>query len=126
MARETILPVIINIKFPAARNFEVPAFESCMLARAKKRLTIAKKVKPLAENNGALFCDKIEVGDFFSTDQFVCKNPGHVPTGYGRESSDCCFQGIIIYNDVASSLIWVENQVCPGINVTVMVKSRLE
>ena len=41
----TILPVIINPKFPTARNCEVPAYESCMLAGAKKCLNNTKKVK---------------------------------------------------------------------------------
>ena len=38
-ANITILPAIINPKFPAARNFAVPACELCILARVKKRLT---------------------------------------------------------------------------------------
>ena len=43
----------------------------------------------------------------FSTDQFFCKTSGCLPTGYGRESSDSCFQGGNIYNDAGSSLVWV-------------------
>ena len=66
----TIIPSIINTKFPAARNCAVPACESCMLAGSKNRSTNTNQVKPLAENEGALSRDKIEVGDFFSTDQF--------------------------------------------------------
>ena len=61
----TILKEIINPIFPAARNCAVPACESCMLERAKKRLTNNNKVNPLAEKVGALLCDKIKVGDFF-------------------------------------------------------------
>ena len=45
----TILPSIINPKFTAARNCSVPACESCMLERAKKRSTNTKKFNPLAE-----------------------------------------------------------------------------
>ena len=45
----TILPSIINPKFTAVRNCSVPACESCMLERAKKRSTNTKKVNPLAE-----------------------------------------------------------------------------
>ena len=70
--------------------------------------------------------DKIEVGDLVSTDQFVCNTPGSLPTGYGRESSNRSFQGGTIYNDAASSLVWVENQVSLGSNETVMDKSRFE
>ena len=43
----TILLEIINPKFSAARNFGVPACESCMLERAKSRSTNTKKFKPL-------------------------------------------------------------------------------
>ncbi len=46
--------------------------------------------------------------------------PGRLPTGYGRESQDCCFQGGTIYNDAASGLIWVKNQVSLGASKTVM------
>ena len=79
-----------------------------MLVIFKKRLTNTKEVKSLAEKGVALLRNKIEVRDFVSTDQFVCKTPGRLPTGYGRESSDCCFQGGTINNNDASSLLWVE------------------
>ena len=61
--------------------------------------------------------DKIEVGYFVSIDQ---------PTGYGRDSNYCRFQGGTIYNDAASSLVWVENQFYLEINENVMGKSRFE
>ncbi len=53
--------------------------------------------------------DQYKVGDFISTDQFICKMPGHVPTGYGHESQNYHFQGGSIFNDDASELFWVEN-----------------
>jgi len=49
-----------------------------------------------------------------------------LPTGYGRESQDRRFQGGTIYNDAASGLIWVENQISLGANETVMGKARFE
>ena len=60
----TILPGIINPKFPAARNCAVPVCEYFMLVRAKKRSTNTKNIKTLSEKEGALLRDKIEVGDF--------------------------------------------------------------
>ena len=63
----TILQVIVNPKFYATRNFELPACESCMLERSRKRSTNTKKFKPLVEKEGSLSCAKIEVGDFVST-----------------------------------------------------------
>ena len=101
----TILTAIINTKFPTTRNCAVLACESYMSERAKKCLINTKEFKPLAEKERALSRDKIEVGDFFSTDQFFCKTLSRLPTGYERESSDCSFQGGTIYNDAASSLI---------------------
>ena len=104
-----VLPAIINPKIPVSRNFAVPACESRMFARAKKRSTKTKKVKLLAEKQVVFSCNKIEVVDFVSTDQFVFKSPGILPTGYRRESSGRRFQGGTSYNDVAFSLVWVEN-----------------
>ena len=46
--------------------------------------------------------------------------------GYGHESADCHFQGGTIYNDAASNLILVENQVLLGANEMVMGKSHFE
>ena len=122
----TLLPAVINPRFLVARNCALPACESCMLARAKKRSTDTRKVTPLPGKEGALSRDKMEVGDFVSTDQFICRTPGRLPTGYGRESRDRRYQGGTIYNDAASGLIWVENQVSLGSNETVMGKIRFE
>ena len=80
----TFMTANINTKFPAARNGAVPECESCMLEIAKKRSTNTKKIKPIAEKEGDFLRDKIEVGYFVSTDPFFCKNPGRLPTGYGR------------------------------------------
>ena len=63
----TILPVIMKPKLPDARNCAVPARESSGLARAKKRLTNANKVKPLVGKDGDFWRDKIEVGGFFNS-----------------------------------------------------------
>ena len=117
------MPAIINTKFTAAKHFAVSACEYCMFARAKKRLDNTKKVNPLAENEGELQCDKIEVGDFVSTDQLFCSIPGRLRTGYGRDSRDSNYRGGTIYNAAASNFIWVENKVYLGSNETVMGKS---
>jgi hypothetical protein len=49
-----------------------------------------------------------------------------LPEGFGRESNDRRFQGKMIYNDAASGLIWVENQVSLGANETIMDKAHFE
>ncbi len=66
------------------------------------------------------------MGDFVSTDQFVCRTPGRLTDGFGREGSSCRFNGGTIYNDAASGLIWVESQVSLGANETVMGKEQFE
>jgi hypothetical protein len=48
------------------------------------------------------------------------------PEGYGRESQDRRFQSETIFNDAASGIIWVENQVSLGANETVMGKACFE
>ena len=68
----------------------------------------------------------MEVGDFVSTDQFVCRTPGRLPSGYGCEGRNGRFNGGTIYNDAASGLIWVENQVSLGASETIMGKERFE
>jgi hypothetical protein len=66
------------------------------------------------------------VGDFVSTDQFICRTPGQLPEGYGHESADWRFQGGTIYNNAASGLIRVAKQVSLGANETVMGKAHFE
>ncbi len=82
--------------------------------------------RDLPETEGALSRDQYEVGDFVSTDHFICRTPGCLHEGYGRESADRRFQGGTVYNNAASGLIWVENQVSLGANQTVMGKSCFE
>jgi hypothetical protein len=61
-----------------------------------------------------------------STDQFVCRTPGWLPSGFGRESCTGRFHGGTIFSDAASGLIWVENQVSLGASETIMGKEHFE
>ncbi len=121
-----VLPPIIKAEFPSAQNCVIPLCELCFLACAQKRTPKVKWTRDLPESEGALSRDWYEVGDFVSTDQFICRTPGQLPKGNGCESADRHFQGGTIYNDAASGLIWVENQVSLGANETVMGKSHFE
>jgi hypothetical protein len=67
--------------------------------------------------------DQNKVGDYVSTGQFICKMPGRVPTGYGHESQNHHFQGGSIFNDDASGLFRVENQVSLDAKELVMCKA---
>jgi hypothetical protein len=94
------------------------------LARAQQRSPKVKGVQSNLETEGAIRRNKLEVGVFVSTDQFICRTPSRLPTGYGRSGSQ--FDGGTIYNDAASGLIWVENQVSLGTSDTIMGKERFE
>ncbi len=118
--RTAILPAIIQPKNPSARNCIVPPCQLCLLAGAKKCSPNVSRTQPLEDHEGAITRDQYKVSDVVSTDQFICKTPGRLPTGYGRESQDRRFQSGTMYADAASGLIWVENQVSLGANETVM------
>jgi hypothetical protein len=126
LGKRTVLPPIVKPKFPSARNCIIPVCQSCLLAHARKRTPNMKCSMVIPENEGALSHNRYEVGDFDSIDQFICKTPGCLPEGYGRESQDWQFQGGTIYNDAAIGLIWVENQVSLGANEMVMGKACFE
>jgi hypothetical protein len=70
-----------------------------------------KKVQSNPASEGAISRNKLDVGDFVSSNQFVCRTPGRLPSRYGSEGVNSRFNGGTIYNDAASGLIWVENQV---------------
>ncbi len=68
-----------------------------------------KKVQLSIESEAAISRNKLDIRDFVSTDQFVCRTPGRLPIGYGHEGTNSRFNVGTIYNDAASGLIWVEN-----------------
>ena len=102
------------------------ARELCMLDISNKRSNGTTKVKPLPEKEGSFTRYKNEVGYVVFTDQFICKTPGQLTTGYGRESTDHRFQGGNIYRNAASVLTCIENNFSLGSNYTVMGKTRFE
>ncbi len=96
------------------------------MARAWQRSPKVKKVQSNLDSEGAISCNRLEVGEFVSTDQFVCRTPGQLPSGYGHEGHIGRFHGGTIYNNDASGLIWVENQVSLGASETIMGKEHFE
>jgi hypothetical protein len=76
LGKRTIFPPIIKPKFPSAWNFIILVCKSCLLAHARKRTPNVKHSMVIPENDGALSCNKYEVGNFVCTDQFNCKTPG--------------------------------------------------
>jgi hypothetical protein len=86
--KHTVLSPINKPQFTSARNSVIPVCQSCLLAWARKSSPNVKQNKALPESEGALSCDKNKVGDLVSTDQFICRTPGRLPAGHGRESTD--------------------------------------
>jgi hypothetical protein len=119
-------PITIQAKFASTSSCAIPRCQSCELARAPVRSLKVKKVQSNLDSEGAISRNKLDVGDFVSTDQYVCRTPGRLPSGYGREGTNSQFNGGTIYNDAASGLIWVENQVSLGASEIIMGKERFE
>ena len=72
---KTILPAIIKPKYASARNCIVPPCQLCLIARPRKCTPNISRTHLLEDREGAITRDKYNVGDFVSTDQFICKTP---------------------------------------------------
>ena len=59
------------------------------------------------------------------SDQFVVNTTGRLISRYEREFSSSIFHGGTLYNDAATSIIWVENKVYLEASETVLEKDRL-
>ena len=106
-----IMGPIIHPKFATAAKCAVPVCESSLLGRSKKISPRVAKKKAVPDKKGILARGKYKVRDFMSTDQFVVNKPERISSGFGRERHKNRYHGGTIYNDAASGLIWVENQV---------------
>ena len=123
---KSVMAPVISPKLPTAATCAITTCESCLLGRSKKRSAGANKRQPLLDKEGLLSRDKYEVGDFVSTEQFFVRTTGRLSNGYVREQRYNRFHGDTIYNDAASGLICVENQVPLGANETVLGKLIFE
>ena len=70
-----------------------------------------------------LASDNYKVGVFMSTDLFVVKTLGRIFSGSVRERHNNTFHGGAIYNDAASGLIQVNNQVSLRADETIVGKA---
>ena len=82
--KHVMAPIILP-KFATAENCAVPVCEYFLLGRAKNISPGVAKKKAVPEKKGILACDNYKVRDFMSTNQFVVKTPGRLPSGFGRE-----------------------------------------
>ena len=59
-----------------------------------------------------------------SSELFVLKIPGRLTYDFGSEGPNCRFRGGTIFNDSATGIIFVENQILLGSGETIMGKQR--
>ena len=101
--------------------------EVCSLARAKRRSPkVVRQEEAVKEKEAILSWDKYEAGDFVSMDQFIVKTPGRLLEGFGQEGANNRFHGGTIFNDAATGILWVENQVSLGAGKTILAKESFE
>ena len=93
LGKDMVLPPVIKPKFPSAQNCVIPVCQSCLLACTRKRTPNVKCSTVIPELEGALSRNRYEVGDFVSTDQFICKTPGQLPEGLAVSQINGVFWG---------------------------------
>ena len=83
-------------------------------------------VRPKAtkSNAGAISRDKYVSGDFVSMDQYVVKELGRLPTGFGREADHSMFHGGTILCDAAVKHYHSDNGVFIADTFTSSCKER--
>ena len=117
---------VIVPKLNAAANCEVPLCQSCNLSRARQKKAKVVRSKAIESSIGAISRDKYVPGDFVSMDQYVVKEPGRLPTGFGREAEHNMFHGGTIFRDACSKYIFIKNQVSLGAGETISAKNEFE
>ena len=123
---EVIMPQVIKPTFKSTSSCPIPLCTACELARAKRRNPQVSEKKAIMEKQGILSANQYEPGDHVSMDQFVSQTTGRLPTGYGRERPENRYHGGTIFNDAATGIIWVENQISLGAGETIMSKHSFE
>ncbi len=124
--RELILPPVISPTFASTPHCPIPMCHSCELAQQKRCSPQVKQSKAIHERDGLLSRDRYEAGDFVSADQFVLNTRGCLLSGFGHENASDKFHGGTIFQDAATSIIWVECQVSLCAGETIMSKLCFE
>ena len=124
--RVSVMDRVIVPKLNAAANCEVPLCQSCNLSRARQKKAKVVRSKAIESSIGAISRDKYVPGDFVSMDQYVVKEPGRLPTGFGREAEHNMFHGGTIFCDACSKYIFIKNQVSLGAGETISAKNEFE
>ena len=95
--RVSVMDRVIFPKLNAAANCEIPLCQSCNLSRAKQRKTKVVRSKGIKSSVRAISRDKYVPGDFVSMDQYVVKELGQLPTGFGREADHNIHHGDTVF-----------------------------
>ena len=111
-------PPVILPKFKPTPNFPVPKCSGFQIAKSWRNQEICHFRKIINSIIG-----KYEVGYFVSEDQLIVTT-GCLPIRYVHEVSHPCFHGGTIFQDTATGIIWIENQVLLGAGENVMEKNR--
>jgi hypothetical protein len=82
--------------------------------------------KAIKSNVGAISRDKYVPDYFVSSDQYIVKEPGRLPTVFGREAEHNMFHGGTVFWDACSKYIFVKNQVSLGDGETISSKNEFE
>ena len=85
-----------------------------------------KTSETIVGKDGILSRNKYEPGDIISTNQYVVEMPGCLVKDYGRELLLNSFCGGTIYQDAASNIVRVNNQVSHGVGEMVMGKTAFK
>ena len=113
----TTRPPVIPTTFKSTANLKPADFPmnlASKLAAAKAISPAVSTVKPVPAKTGILSHDKYQPGNMISSDQYAVKTPGRLQKGYGQEALHNCYHGGTIFQDAASNLVRVQNQVSLG------------
>ncbi len=86
--RSQVHPPIIQAKFASTSSCAIPRCQSCELTCASVRSPKVTKVQSNIDSEGAISRNMLDIGDVVSTDQFVCRTPGRLPSRYGCEGTN--------------------------------------
>ena len=115
---------MIKCKFASSSTCHVPKFMSCELTHDKKHAPQVVWQEVAKDKEGISSLNKYLASNFVSMNQFVVNTPGQLFTGYGWEGYTNWFHGGNIFNDTATGVIWVKNQVSLGAGKTIMVMTH--
>ena len=118
-----------QVLFPINRGVttcDLPKCEACQYAKQKQRVPPSRFQKPNPDNLGGQSEDILEPGRKVSCDFYEVKKRGRLPKTQGKESPDLQYYGGVIFCDVASKFIYIENLTNLTMTFAVKAKHSLE